>query len=111
MQGPPTTPASRIFYSPFVICKNIKTEKNETVILLVLYGCETWFLTLREGHGLRVSDNRVLRTVFGPKRAEVTGDWRKSRNEERHDRLSSPNIIRVIKSRKMRLTGHVVSPV
>ena len=66
---------------------------------LVLYGCETWSLTLREEHRLRVFENRVLRKVFGPKRDEVTGEWRKLHNEELNDLYSLPNIVRVVKSR------------
>jgi hypothetical protein len=64
----------------------------------VLYGCETWSLTLREEHRLKVFENRVLRRIFGPKRDEVTGEWRKLRNEELRDLYSSPSIIRIIKS-------------
>jgi hypothetical protein len=63
---------------------------------VVLYGCETWFLTLREEPRLRVFENRVLRRIFGPKRAEVIGGWRKLRNEELHNLYSSPSIIRMI---------------
>jgi hypothetical protein len=63
-----------------------------------LYGCETWSLTLREEHRLRVFENRVLRRIFGPKTDKVTGEWRKLHNEELHDLYSSPNIVRVIKS-------------
>jgi hypothetical protein len=74
---------------------------------VVLYGCETWYLTLREEHRLRVFENRVLRRIFGPRRDEMTGEWRKLRNEEPHDLYSSPGIITVIKSRRMRWTGHV----
>jgi hypothetical protein len=74
---------------------------------VVLYGCEIWSLTLREEHRLRVFENRVLRRIFGPKRDEVTGDWRKLHNEEFHNLYSSPNIIRMIKSRRMICTGHV----
>jgi len=74
---------------------------------VVLYGCETWSLILREEHGLRVFEIRVLRRVFGPKRDEVTGEWRKLHNEELNDLYSSPNIIRVITSRRMRWEGHV----
>jgi hypothetical protein len=59
----------------------------------VLYGCETWSLTLREEHRLRVFENSVLRRIFGPKRDEVTGEWRKLHNEELHDLYSSPSII------------------
>ena len=69
-----------------------------TVILpVVLYGCETWSLTLREERRLRVFENRVLRRVFGPKRDVVTGEWRKLRDEELSDLYSLPNIVREIK--------------
>jgi hypothetical protein len=61
---------------------------------LILYGCETWSVTLREEHRLRVFENRALRRSFGPKRDEVTGGWRKLHNEELHDLYSSPSIIR-----------------
>jgi hypothetical protein len=63
---------------------------------------------LREEHRLRVCENRVLRGIFGPKRDEATGEWRKLHNEEFHDLYSSPTIVRVIKSRRMRRAGHVV---
>jgi hypothetical protein len=74
---------------------------------VVLYGYETWSLTLREEHRLRVFENRVLRRVFGPKRYKVTGEWRKLHNEELRDLYSSPSIIRIIKSSRMRWAGHV----
>jgi hypothetical protein len=74
---------------------------------VVLYGCETFPLTLREEHRLRVFKNSVLRRIFGPKRDEVTGGWRKLHNEELHGLYSSPSIIRVIKSRRMRWAGNV----
>jgi hypothetical protein len=74
---------------------------------VVLYGRETWSLTLREEHRLRVFENRVLRTIFEPKRDDVTGDWRKLHNKELHKLYSSSNIIRMIKSRRMRWTGYV----
>jgi hypothetical protein len=64
-----------------------------------MYGCETWSLTLREEQRLREFENRVLRGIFGPKRHEATGEWRRLHNEELNDLYSSPNIIRVIKSR------------
>jgi hypothetical protein len=82
-------------------------SNNSTVILpVVLYGCETWSLTLREEHRLRVFENRVLRKIFGPKREE-DGSWRKLQNDEFQSLYSSPNIFRVIKSRRTRWAGHV----
>jgi hypothetical protein len=74
---------------------------------VVLYGCETWSLTVRQEHKLRVFENRVLRRIFGPKRDGVMGWWRKLYNEEIHNLYSSPSIIRIIKSRRMRWVGHV----
>jgi hypothetical protein len=74
---------------------------------MFLYRCENWSLTLREEHRLRVFENRVLRRTFGQKRVEVTGGWRKLHNEELHNLYSSPNIIRMMKSRMMRWAGHV----
>jgi len=76
-------------------------------VALVNYGCETWSLTLREEMKLSVFENMVLRRIFGPRRDEVTGDWRRLRNEELNDLYSSPSIVRVIKSRRMRWAGHV----
>jgi len=71
-----------------------------TIILpVVLYGCETWSLTLREERKLRVFENKVLRRIFGPRRDEVTGEWRRFHNEELNDLYCLPNIVRVIKSR------------
>jgi hypothetical protein len=72
-----------------------------------LYGCETWPLALREEHRLGVFENRVLRRTIGPKRDKATGEWRKLHNEELHDLYSSTSIIRIMKARKMRWTGHV----
>jgi hypothetical protein len=69
--------------------------------------CETWSLTLREEHRLRVFENKVLRRIFGPKRDEVMGGWRKLPDNELHDLFSSPSIIRMIKSRRIRWAGHV----
>jgi hypothetical protein len=74
---------------------------------VVPYGCETWSLALREEHGLRVFENRVLRRIFEPKRDEVTGGWRKPHNEELRDLYSSPSIIKIMKSRRMRRARHV----
>jgi hypothetical protein len=69
---------------------------------VVLYGCETWSLTVREEHKLKVFENRVLRRIFGPKRDGVTGGWRKLHNEELHNLYFSPSIIRIMKSIRMR---------
>jgi hypothetical protein len=86
-----------------LLSKNIKIKVYRTVFLpVVLYGCETWSLTLREGQRLRMLENRVLRGIFGPNRDEATGEWRRLHNEELNDLYSSPNIIRVIKSRRDR---------
>ena len=80
-----------------LLSKNIKIKIHITVILpVILYGCETWSLTLREEHRLRVFENGVLRKVLGPKRYEVTGEWRRLHNEELYAPYS-PNIIQVIK--------------
>jgi hypothetical protein len=73
---------------------------------IVLYGCETWSLTFREEHRLRVFENRVLRRIFGPKREE-DGSWRKYHNDELHDLYSSSNLVRVIKAGRLRWAGHV----
>jgi hypothetical protein len=83
----------------------IKMYRN-IILTVVLYGCETWSLTLREERRLRVSENGVLGRICGPKRDELTREWRKLYNEELGD-LYSPNIVRVIKSRKMRWAGNV----
>jgi hypothetical protein len=80
---------------------------NVSDVNVVLYGCETLSVTLREEHRLRVFENRVLRRIFGPKRDEMTGDWRKLHNEELHGLYSSPSIVRVIKARRLRWVGHV----
>ena len=75
--------------------------------MLVLYGCETWSLTLNEEIRLRVFENRVLRVIFGPKRDDMTREWRKLHNDELNDLYSSPNIVRVIISSRIRWAGHV----
>jgi hypothetical protein len=90
------------------LSRNLKVKTYKTIILpVVLYGCETWSLTLREEHRLRVSENRVLRRIFGTKRDEVTGEWRKLHNGELCNLYSSPDIIRQLKSRRMRWAGNV----
>jgi len=91
-----------------LLSKNLKIKIYRTIILpVILYGCETWSLTLREERRLRVFENRVLGKVFGPNRDEVTGEWRKLHNEELRDLYSLPNFVRVVKSRRMRWAGHV----
>jgi hypothetical protein len=78
------------------------------ILPAVLYGCETLSLTLREERKLRVFENMVLRRIFGPRRDEVAGEWRRLHNEALNDLYCSPNIVRVIKWRRMRWAGHVV---
>ena len=91
-----------------LLSKNLKIKIYRNIIFpVVLYGCETWSLTLREERKLRVFQNTVLRRIFGPRRDEVTGEWRRLHNEELNDLQSSLNIVRVIKSRRMRWAGHV----
>jgi hypothetical protein len=98
----------RSLLSSHLLSRNVKVKIYKTIILPVaLYGCETWRLTLREEHRLRVFENRVLRRIFGPKRDEVMGKWRKLHNEELHNLYSSPDIISQVKSRQMRWVGHV----
>jgi hypothetical protein len=88
--------------------KSLIIRIYKTIILpVILYGCETRSLTLWEEHRLRVFENRVLRRIFGPKRDEVTGEWRKRHNVELRDLYSSPSIIRKIKSRRMRWARYV----
>jgi len=94
--------------SSSMLSKNLKIKIYRTIILpVVLYGCEIWSLTMREECGLRVSEDRTLRRIFGPKRDEVKMEWRKLHNEKLNDLYSSPNIVRVLKSRRMRRVGHV----
>ena len=91
-----------------LLSKNLKTKIYRTIILpVVLFGCEAWSLTAREERKLRVFENMVLRRIFGPRRDEVTGEWRRLHNEELNGLYTSPNIVRMIKSRRIRWAGHV----
>jgi hypothetical protein len=86
-----------------LLSKIVKVRIYKTIILpVVLYGCETWTLTVREEHKLCVFENKVLRRIFGPKRDGVKGGWRKLYNEDRRNLYSSTSIIRIINSNKMR---------
>jgi hypothetical protein len=85
--------------------KNAKIKIYITIIFPILFWCEIWSLALREEQRLRVSENRVLRGVFGPKREEVKREWRKLRNEELNDLYFSPNVVRVIKTRRILMGG------
>jgi len=90
-----------------LLSKNVKIKIHRTIILVVvLYGCETWSLTLREERKLRVFENMVLRRIFGSRSDEVMGEWRRLHNEELNDLYSSPNSVWVI-SRRLRSAGHV----
>jgi hypothetical protein len=94
--------------SSCLLLKSLKIRIYKTIILpVVLHGCETWFLALRDEHRPGMFENRVLRRIFGPRRDEVMGGWRKLHNEELHELYSSPSIIRINKSRSMRWAGHV----
>ena len=93
--------------SSSLLSRNLKIKIYRTVILPVVCGCETWSLTFREEHRLRVFENRMLRRIFRPKRDKVTGEWRKIHNEELNDMYSSSSIVWVIKSRRIRWAGHV----
>jgi len=94
--------------SSSLLSKNLMIKIYRTIILtVVLYGCDTWSLTLEEERRLRVFKNRMLRRIFGAKRGELTREWRKLHKEELNYLYSSPNIVRAIKSRRMRWAGHV----
>jgi len=91
-----------------LLSKNKKTKIHRTKFgFFFLYGCQESSLTPREEHRLRLLENNVLRKIFGPKGDEVTGKWRRQQEEELNDLYSSPNTIRVIKSRRMRWRGNV----
>jgi len=93
--------------SSSLLSRNTKIKIYRTIILpVVLYGCETLSVTWREELRLKVFENRVLRRIFGPKRDEVAGEWRKLHNEELNDLFSS-NVVRMINSRRISLSGHV----
>jgi hypothetical protein len=95
--------------SSHLLSRNVKVKIYRTIILpVILCGSETWSLTIREEHRLRVFENRVLRRIFGPKRDEVTGELRKLHSVELYNLYSSPGIVKQIKSRRMRSVGHVV---
>ena len=96
-----------LFFSCFLsIYLKIKLYRN-IIFPVVLYGCETWSLTLREERWLRTFENRVLGRIFGPKRDEVIGEWRKLHNKELNVLYSSSNSVYFIKSRRMRWAGHI----
>jgi len=91
-----------------ILSRNLNIKTYRTIILpIVLCGCEAWSLTLREERNLRAFENMVLRRIFGPRRDEVMGEWRRLHNEELNDIYTSPNFVRVIKSRIMRWASHV----
>jgi len=93
-------------FSSSLLSKNLKACRN-IILLVVLYGFETWLLTFREERRLRMFEDRVLRRIFGPRLDEITGEWRKLHHEELSVPYSSSNIVRVIKSRRLRRTVHV----
>ena len=94
--------------SPRLLSKKLIVNTYKTIMLpVVLYGCETWSLGLKEEHKLRVFENKVLRKIFGAERDKITGQWRKLHNAELHALYSSLNIIKNLKSRKLKGTGHL----
>jgi len=99
---------SEPFVCSFLLSKNIRFEIYRTIILpIILYGCKTLSLTLREVHRLRMFGNRVLRRIFGPKRDKKTEKWRRLHNYELYHLYASPNIVGVIRTRRMTWIGHI----
>jgi hypothetical protein len=107
MRGKLATLRFIILCFPACCLGTLRLKYTKPVLPDVLYGCETWSLTLREEHKLRMFENRALRRIFGPKRGEVTGQWSKLHNGELRNLYSSTDMIRQIKSRRMRWEGHV----
>jgi hypothetical protein len=94
-------------FAPSPVTSSLVSPSASFSFSKIMHLGKAWPLKLREEHRLRVFENRVLRRIFGPKRDEVTGEWRKLHNEDIHNLYSSPSIIRIIKSRRMRWAGHV----
>lgn len=91
-----------------LISRKLKLKIYRTVILpVILYGCESWSTTLADEHKLRVFENKVLRKIYGPKRDEMTGEWRRLHNEELHGLYDSPDVVKIMKSKRLRWAGHV----
>ena len=89
-----------------LLSKNTKIQIHKTIIIyVILYECENWSLTLKGESGPKVFENKALRRIFGPKKDEVRREWRKLHNEELNDRYSSPNIVRVMKTEKNKMSG------
>ena len=89
------------------LSKKLKVKTYKTILPVILYSCETWSLIFRDEHSLRVFENKVLRNIFGTKKDEIRGEWRKLFNAQLHALYSSPNKIRSLKSRRLRWAGHV----
>ena len=91
-----------------MISRKLKLKIYRTVILpVILHGCESWSTTLADEQKLRVFENKVLRKIYGPKRDEMTGEWRRLHNEELHGLYDSPDVVRIMKSRRLRWSDHV----
>jgi hypothetical protein len=103
---PPFCPEPSVFSTAFKILKN--DHISDYILPVVLYGCETWSLTLREAYRLKVFEKNVLRRIFSPKRGKLARGWKSPHDEELRDLYSSASIIRIIKSRRIKWAGHVV---